>query len=61
LIAATDPGKAVPGTMISHEQATAWLLMVEAVAAFLASEIVEGISVEDGLYAMWPAPESEQT
>lgn len=56
LITATADGAAVPGTTMSKEQAIAWAGMVEAVAAFMATEVSPGFTIEDGLYAMWPAP-----
>ena len=54
LIAATAPGAAVPGTTMSREQAEAWALLIDAVQAFMATEVQPDFTVQDGLYAVWP-------
>jgi hypothetical protein len=54
IIAGLETGAAVPGTTMSKEQAETWALMVEALATFLQTELREGFTIEDGLYAMWP-------
>lgn len=59
VVAALDAGAAVPGTTMSKEQAEAWMAMVVAVDAFLQQEIAPGVTIEDGLYAMWPVIESQ--
>lgn len=61
VIAATPAGAAVPGTTMSKEQAVAWAAMVDAVAGFLQQEIGEGLTIEGGLYAMWPVISAEET
>jgi hypothetical protein len=54
VIAALEAGQAVPGTTMSKEQAATWAAMVEAIAGFLQQEIAPGMTIEDGLYAVWP-------
>ncbi len=55
LIAATAPGAAVEGTTMSKEQAEAWAALVAAVVVFKDAEVQPGLTVQDGLYAAWPA------
>ena len=59
VIAATEVGAAVPGAAMSKEQAQVWAALIAALLAFVSTEITPGMTIEDGLYAMWPAPPPE--